>query len=96
MVGSLSGATCTRAHGSREIRSVARRATVLLSGTLPVPARHRIDVEPLVQCALALPRAPSRATAPHNETLQLSGADFEEVVVAATLARTRASAASFR
>ena len=63
-----------------------RRALVLPAVQFHAPAQRRIDGVSFVPCALALPRALPRATAPHNETLQLPGAEAKEVVVAAALA----------
>ena len=86
--GSSRGAVCATAYGSRGSRSVAaprdRLATGRAPRTSPAPDRGGI----FAPCALALRRASIRATAPHNESLQLTGAANMEVVVGAALAGT--------
>jgi hypothetical protein len=53
-----------------------------------VPARRRIDVGPLDSVRARVASRVVSCRAPHNETLQLPGADSTEVVVAAALAGT--------
>jgi hypothetical protein len=88
----LSGAShrsmCAAAYGSRSSRWVGPPRGVMLLGEVPVVAHRRIEVGTFV---LMRARAASRA-APHpalpNETLQLTGASAEVVVVAARLVDT--------
>jgi hypothetical protein len=79
---------CAAAYGSRSSRWVGPPRGVMLLGEVPVVAHRRIEVGTFV---LMRARAASRAaptSALPNETLQLTGAGLEEVVVASALDRT--------